>query len=103
MTMSPGRRRGWRLAWPLPGRLRKAGATRAAPRPRAHACRVRVATPAVCARAQRRRCLRLGPVGSAARKRREIMDEKKLHDFMGKLVVDLGGAAMVASIIVGEE
>ena len=31
------------------------------------------------------------------------MDEAKLHEFMGKLVVDLSGAAMVASIIVGEE
>jgi len=31
------------------------------------------------------------------------MDEAKLHDFMGKLVTDLSGAAMVASIVVGEE
>lgn len=31
------------------------------------------------------------------------MDEAKLHEFMGKLVTDLSGAAMVASIVVGEE
>lgn len=31
------------------------------------------------------------------------MDESKLMDFMGRLVTDLGGAAMVASILVGEE
>jgi 2-polyprenyl-3-methyl-5-hydroxy-6-metoxy-1,4-benzoquinol methylase len=31
------------------------------------------------------------------------MDEAKLHEFMGKLVNDLGGAALVASIILGEE
>lgn len=31
------------------------------------------------------------------------MDEAKLHEFMGKLVSDMGGAAMMASVIVGEE
>ena len=31
------------------------------------------------------------------------MDESKLTEFMGRLVADMGGAAMVASIIVGEE
>ena len=31
------------------------------------------------------------------------MDEAKLNAFMGKLVTDMGGAAMVASVIVGEE
>ena len=31
------------------------------------------------------------------------MDENKLHEVMGKLVTDLSGAAMVASIILGEE
>jgi hypothetical protein len=31
------------------------------------------------------------------------MDETKLHEFMGKLVSDMGGAAMIASVIVGEE
>ena len=31
------------------------------------------------------------------------MNEAKLHEFMGKLVTDLSGAAMVASIVVGEE
>jgi len=31
------------------------------------------------------------------------VDEMKLAEFMGKLVADMGGAAMVASIIVGEE
>jgi len=31
------------------------------------------------------------------------MNEAKLHEFMGKLVTDLGGAAMIASMIVGEE
>jgi SAM-dependent methyltransferase len=31
------------------------------------------------------------------------MDESKLAEFMGRLVTDMGGAAMVASIIVGEE
>lgn len=31
------------------------------------------------------------------------MDESKLMEFMGRLVTDLGGAAMVASILVGDE
>ena len=31
------------------------------------------------------------------------MDEAKLQEFMGKLVTDLGGAAMIASVILGEE
>jgi hypothetical protein len=31
------------------------------------------------------------------------MNEAKLQDFMGKLLTDMGGAAMVASIILGEE
>jgi SAM-dependent methyltransferase len=31
------------------------------------------------------------------------MDEAKLMEFMGKLVGDMGGAAMMASVIVGEE
>jgi SAM-dependent methyltransferase len=31
------------------------------------------------------------------------MDQSKLQDFMGRLVNDMGGAAMMASIIVGEE
>ncbi|HQR37994.1 MAG TPA: class I SAM-dependent methyltransferase [Blastocatellia bacterium] len=31
------------------------------------------------------------------------MDEAKLHEFMGKLVTDMGGAAMIANIVVGEE
>jgi SAM-dependent methyltransferase len=31
------------------------------------------------------------------------MDEAKLHEFMGKLVSDMGGAAMMATVIVGEE
>jgi SAM-dependent methyltransferase len=31
------------------------------------------------------------------------MDEAKLHEFMGKLVTDMGGAAMIASVILGEE
>ena len=31
------------------------------------------------------------------------MDETKLHEFMGKLVNDMGGAAMLASVLVGEE
>lgn len=31
------------------------------------------------------------------------MDEAKLNDFMGKLVGDMGGAAMLANVIVGEE
>ena len=31
------------------------------------------------------------------------MDDAKLHEFMGKLVDDMGGAAMLASVIVGEE
>ncbi|WP_166366381.1 class I SAM-dependent methyltransferase [Pseudomonas akapageensis] len=31
------------------------------------------------------------------------MDEAKLNDFMGKLVTDMGGAAMIANIILGEE
>ena len=31
------------------------------------------------------------------------MDERKLAELMGRLVADMGGAAMVASIIVGEE
>ncbi len=31
------------------------------------------------------------------------MDEAKLHEFMGRLVNDMGGAAMMAGVIVGEE
>jgi SAM-dependent methyltransferase len=31
------------------------------------------------------------------------MDEAKLNEFMGKLVNDMGGAAMLASVIIGEE
>ncbi len=31
------------------------------------------------------------------------MDEAKLHEFMGKLVTDMGGAAMMASVMVGDE
>ena len=31
------------------------------------------------------------------------MNEAKLHDFMGKLVVDMGGAALMANVILGEE
>ena len=31
------------------------------------------------------------------------MGESKLHEFMGRLVNDMGGAAMIASVIVGEE
>jgi SAM-dependent methyltransferase len=31
------------------------------------------------------------------------MDEAKLQEFMGKLVSDMGGAALLASVIVGEE
>jgi SAM-dependent methyltransferase len=31
------------------------------------------------------------------------MDESKLNDFMGKLVSDMGGAAMLANMILGEE
>lgn len=31
------------------------------------------------------------------------MNEEKLHEFMGKLVGDMGGAAIIASVIVGEE
>jgi SAM-dependent methyltransferase len=31
------------------------------------------------------------------------MDEAKLHAFMGKLVTDMGGAAMMANVILGEE
>jgi SAM-dependent methyltransferase len=31
------------------------------------------------------------------------LDEAKLHEFMGKLVNDMGGAAMMASVLLGEE
>jgi hypothetical protein len=31
------------------------------------------------------------------------MDEARLNDFMGKLVSDMGGAAMLANVILGEE
>ena len=31
------------------------------------------------------------------------MDEAKLHEFMGKLVTDMGGAALIANVILGEE
>ncbi|HVS30579.1 MAG TPA: class I SAM-dependent methyltransferase [Thermoanaerobaculia bacterium] len=31
------------------------------------------------------------------------MDEAKLYEFMGKLVTDMGGAAMIANVILGEE
>ena len=32
-----------------------------------------------------------------------VMDEAKLNEFMGKLVVDMGGAAIMANVILGEE
>jgi len=32
-----------------------------------------------------------------------MMDEARLNDFMGKLVNDMGGAAMLANVILGEE
>jgi SAM-dependent methyltransferase len=31
------------------------------------------------------------------------MDEAKLHEFMGKMVGDMGGAAIMASVIIGDE
>jgi ubiquinone/menaquinone biosynthesis C-methylase UbiE len=31
------------------------------------------------------------------------VDEAKLHEFLGKLVTDMGGAAMIANVILGEE
>ena len=31
------------------------------------------------------------------------MNEAKLKEFMGKLVTDMGGAAMMANVILGEE
>jgi SAM-dependent methyltransferase len=31
------------------------------------------------------------------------VDEAKLHEFMGKLVTDMGGAALIANVILGEE
>ena len=31
------------------------------------------------------------------------MDENKLQEFMGKLVVDMGGAAIMSNVILGEE
>ena len=31
------------------------------------------------------------------------MDEAKLNEFMGKLVVDMGGAAILANVILGDE
>ena len=31
------------------------------------------------------------------------MNEAKLQEFMGKLVVDMGGAAVMASVILGDE
>ena len=31
------------------------------------------------------------------------MDESKLHEFMGKLVTDMGGAALMASVMLGDE
>ena len=31
------------------------------------------------------------------------MNEAKLNEFMGKLVTDMGGAAMMANVILGEE
>jgi SAM-dependent methyltransferase len=35
--------------------------------------------------------------------RGDAMNEAKLQDFMGKLVVDMGGAALMANVILGEE
>ena len=31
------------------------------------------------------------------------MDEAKLHEFMGKLVTDMGGAWMMAMVLIGDE
>ena len=41
--------------------------------------------------------------GRVRRARGDTMNEAKLHEFMGKLVVDMGGAAMMANVILGEE
>jgi SAM-dependent methyltransferase len=38
-----------------------------------------------------------------APRRDDVMDEAKLNEFMGKLVVDMGGAAIMANVILGEE
>src|SRR5579862_1356620 len=32
-----------------------------------------------------------------------MMDEAKLQEFMGRLVVDMGGAAIMSNVIIGEE
>src|SRR5947208_8983510 len=37
------------------------------------------------------------------RTRGNAMNEAKLQEFMGKLVVDMGGAAVMANVILGEE
>jgi hypothetical protein len=31
------------------------------------------------------------------------MDETKLHEFMGKVVTDMGGAWMMAMVLIGDE
>jgi hypothetical protein len=31
------------------------------------------------------------------------MDETKLHEFMGKVVTDMGGAYMMAMVLVGDD
>src|SRR5690606_25883989 len=33
----------------------------------------------------------------------QVMDEARLHDFMGKLVGDMGAAATLANVILGDE
>ena len=43
------------------------------------------------------------PVVSPSPRRDQVMDEVKLHEFMGKLVGDMGGAAIMANVILGDE
>src|SRR4051812_24475173 len=40
---------------------------------------------------------------SCSPRRDDAMDEAKLNEFMGKLVGDMGGAAILANVILGEE
>src|SRR5262245_27966079 len=52
---------------------------------------------------QSKRLLNTSLSSFADGKPEEAMDETKLHEFMGKLVTDMGGAAMMANVLLGEE
>src|SRR5262249_6564090 len=45
----------------------------------------------------------LRPLHATTKDRRCGMNEAKLHEFMGKVVTDMGGAWMMAAVLIGDE